>query len=116
MKRATYILATVATMAAATTATAEQHEIIILQDAYFPQVTYLDSGDTVRFINLSGATHNIIAKNGSWEIGPIASEGEYVMTMTQGTQNTFYNKDATSEEDGSFLIEGRMSFSEAPLD
>lgn len=115
MKRAISILATAATLLSATTATADEHTILILPDAYFPQITYLDEGDTVRFVNVSGLAHSLISKNDSWEAGPIPNEGELTMIITNSVQKTFYNK-ASELEDGSFGVEGRMSFAEAPVD
>lgn len=115
MKRMISVVATVATFLAANSAAATEHTILILPDAYFPQITYLNEGDTVRFTNVSGSAHSIIAKNDSWEIGPIPNEGDLVMTIDTGVQKTFYNK-SSEAEDGTYLVEGKMSFSAAPLD
>jgi len=115
MKRAISLVATIATLASATAAHAAEHTILILPDAYFPAVTYVDPGDTIRFHNISGGEHNIIAKNNAWEIGPISHGGEHYMVMQQGVQNTFFDKDAT-DGDGAFLTQGNISFSDAPLD
>lgn len=115
MKRAISILATAATLFTATSAAATEHTILILPDAYFPQITYLDEGDTVRFVNVSGLAHNMIAKNESWEAGPIPTDGDLTMTITNSVQKTFYNK-ATQLGDGTYAVEGRMSFAEAPVD
>lgn len=116
MKRAMQIGAVLATLTAATAVSAAEHEILILPDAYFPSILYLDDGDTVKFTNLTGVEHNIVSKHGSWAIGPIADQGSVTMLIEQGVQTTFYDADAVSEEDGSFLVEGRMSFADAPLD
>ncbi|GGX52001.1 hypothetical protein GCM10007385_20830 [Tateyamaria omphalii] len=116
MKRAMQIGAVLATLTAATAVSAAEHEILILPDAYFPSVLYLDEGDTVKFTNLTGAEHNIISKNESWALGPIADQGSVTMIVDQNVQTTFYDADAVSEEDGSYLVEGNMSFGEAPLD
>ncbi|MBY5934203.1 hypothetical protein KUV51_14435 [Tateyamaria omphalii] len=116
MQRMMQIGAVMATLTTATAVSAAEHEILILPDAYFPSILYIDDGDTVKFTNLTGSEHNIIAKNSSWTIGPIADQASFTMVMEQGTQTTFYDADAVSEEDGSFLVEGRMSFGEAPLD
>ena len=114
MKRAFSVVATVATLFAAGTAAATEHTILILEDAYFPQVTYLDRGDTVRFVNASGLPHSIIAKNDNWEIGPIPEDGEMTLLVDDGVQKTFYSKDSEAD-DGTFGVEGRMSYSDAPL-
>ena len=115
MKRAISIVATVATLTAASATHAAEHTILILPGAYFPQVTYLKEGDTVHFQNWSGAPHSIIAKNDSWEMGPIADEGQASSVIAVGVQKTFYDQ-ASQGEDGAYLVEGRMSFSDAPLD
>ncbi|MEX0309489.1 MAG: hypothetical protein AB3N17_04505 [Tateyamaria sp.] len=115
MMRAKHLFAGLATMLAASAVSAAEHEILILQDAYFPSILYVDYGDTVTFTNLTGVEHNIIAKNNSWEIGPIADQGSVSMVFEQGVQTTFYDKDVVSEEDGSYLVEGRVSFADAPL-
>ncbi|MEL6450157.1 MAG: hypothetical protein AAFQ19_02775 [Pseudomonadota bacterium] len=115
MKRAISLVATLATLTTATAAHAAEHTILILPDAYFPQITYLTAGDTVHFENASGGSHNIVAKNDSWELGPIPNDGQVTITVPAGMQTTFYAKDL-QDENGNFLVEGRMSFSPAPLD
>ena len=115
MKRAITLLATVATLASATAAQAAEHTILILPDAYFPAVTYVNDGDTVRFSNQSGSQHTIIAKNNSWELGPITNGATVSLQFNKGVQNTFYNKDS-KDSDGNYLVTGTVSFSAAPLD
>lgn len=116
MKRAMQIGAVLATLTAATAVSAAEHEVLILPDAYFPSVLYIDEGDTVKFTNLTGTEHNIVSKHASWALGPIADQGSVTMIVEQGVQTTFYDADAVSEEDGSFLVEGNLSFAAAPLD
>ncbi|MEL6465158.1 MAG: hypothetical protein AAFQ58_09335 [Pseudomonadota bacterium] len=116
MKRVLQIGAVLATLTTATAASAAEHEILILPDAYFPSVLYLDEGDTVKFTNLTGVEHNIVAKNGDWAIGPIADQASATMVVAEGVQTTFYDADAVSEDDGTFLVEGSISFDAAPLD
>ena len=114
MKRALSVVATVAALSVATTATAAEHTILILPDAYFPEITYLDTGDSVRFVNVSGTEHNIIAKDSTWEIGPIPEQGEAVLEVDTVAERLFYNKDVLNS-DGSYFIQGGMSFDTAPL-
>ncbi|MEP1588900.1 MAG: hypothetical protein ABJR46_15720 [Tateyamaria sp.] len=114
MKRVISAVATVATLFAASPVAAAEHMILILEDAYFPQVTYLERGDTVRFVNASGTAHNIIAKNDSWEIGPIAIDGEATLLVEDGVQKTFYDVNSAGEN-GGYSVTGQMSYSSAPL-
>ncbi|WP_299045971.1 hypothetical protein [uncultured Tateyamaria sp.] len=116
MKRAMQFGAVLATLTAATAVSAAEHEILILPDAYFPSILYLDEGDTVRFTNLTGTEHNIISKHGSWALGPISDQASVTMVVDETVQTTFYDADNLSEEDGSYLVQGNISFADAPLD
>jgi plastocyanin len=114
MKHAISGLALAASVSIATAAAATEHNVLILPDAYFPQVTYIEPGDTVKFTNVSGSNQSIVAKNNNWVLGPIAPDGQMTIVMDTGVQTTFYNADAT-DSDGEYVVEGRLSFSAAPL-
>jgi plastocyanin len=114
MKRAISVVAVVTALTTATSTLAAERTILILEDAYFPQITYLDEGDTVQFMNISGVSQNIIAKNGSWELGPIGDESQVTIVVEPGMQKTFYNKDLTDEA-GEYLVEGNMSLAPPPI-
>ena len=114
MKRVLTVLAAAATICAPTSALAAEHTITILDFAYFPQITYLATGDTVHFINASGLPHTIIAADEDWEIGPIPMQGEASIVITEGMATTFFDKDS-SDDDGNFAVEGGLSLSSAPL-
>mmetsp|Transcript_22396 Transcript_22396/g.35979 ORF Transcript_22396/g.35979 Transcript_22396/m.35979 type:complete len:116 (-) Transcript_22396:2411-2758(-) len=114
MKHAITALAAMASLTIGTTAAATEHSILILPDAYFPQVTYIEPGDTVRFINASGSNQSIVAKNNDWTLGPIAPDAAVTVVIETGVQKTFYNKDL-KDGDGNYSVEGKMSFSDAPL-
>ena len=60
---------TAATIATATPAAADPHEIYITASgAFFPQTTYLQIGDTLRFINISGDTQHVHGRNNNWKV------------------------------------------------
>ncbi len=113
MKRTLFVGAMLASLSVGATVQAAEHTVLILPDAYFPKITYMNPGDTVRFVNETGATHEIISKNGDWTL-EVAADGEETMVISQGVQKTFY--DAASEDDGSYTVEGKMSFSPPPID
>jgi plastocyanin len=113
MKRAFSILAINAALFATHTAAATEHTVLILPDAYFPQITYVSSGDTVRFINMSGQEHDVIAEGEAWAIEDIQDTSEAVISITSDMEATFYNKN--SSNDGAYQVQGEFSFDAAPL-
>lgn len=120
MKRATILGAVVASMTAATSAQATEHVVMILPDAYFPEITYLDPGDTIRFVNISGETHFTVAKNADWWVGPIGPEEERTISIDGDMQKEFYSVasilDFETNDLGEDTVSGEVSFAPAPLD
>ena len=114
MTRTLFFGAALAALSIGTVAQAAEHRILVLPDAYFPRISYVNSGDTVRFVNTGESTHEIISKNGDWTL-EIAAQSEAVMVVEQGLQTEFY--DASSQgEDGTYAVDGRISFAAAPID
>ncbi len=70
-------------------ASAEDHSVIILDQAYFPAVIYVQPGDTVVFSNESGGEHTITAQNDAWTTGPIASGMAHQVLIETGMQSAF---------------------------
>lgn len=115
MKRAIFVGITTAALSLATAVQAEEHVVLILPDAYFPSITYMNNGDTVRFVNASGVEHNIISKNGNWSMGPLNPNGEETMVVDNTVQKTFYNA-ASMNSDGTYAMAGIMSFANGPIE
>ena len=114
MTRTTSILASLAIAGSASMASAEEHVILYLGDAFFPAVSYVDDGDTIRIVNTSDQSLNIIADDEAWMAGPIAPNTEHVMTVQPGMAASFYDADATDEQ-GAYITEGTITFGEAPI-
>ena len=115
MKRAMILGTALTGFGMATAAYAAEHDILILPDTYFPETTYLDPGDSVKFINLSADQHTIIAANDAWTIGPIEPDGEYTLIVDHEIERTFHNANVFNS-DGSYAVTGDISFDEAPID
>ncbi len=98
----------------ATAGTNAEHTILVLPDTYFPETTYLNPGDTVRFINVSGDEHTIVAANEEWTIGPLQIEEEYTMVVDSEIERTFHNANAINS-DGTYAVTGDISFEESPV-
>ncbi|MGB7240612.1 MAG: hypothetical protein WBC93_00815 [Sulfitobacter sp.] len=109
---------------ASTAAFAEQHDVAILGESYFPTITYLAAGDTVLFTNESDVNHKIVANDASWTSGEILPEGAFVLTVVEDMELSFTGFDIFNEEDGIpnedgtyddvADSEGALSFDEAP--
>lgn len=83
---------------------AEQYRIMMMGEAFFPEVTYLTSGDQVVFVNMSGETRDIVAEDESWAVTALGDGAEASVTVIQGMSNRYTT--VTAEGD----IEGRMNF------
>lgn len=62
---------------------AEQHEILILLTGYFPTITYLDPGDTIKFTNQTGKVVRVRNYDqGNYMTPAIWSNGTYTMSVS----------------------------------
>jgi plastocyanin len=86
---------------------AEQYRIMMMDEAFFPEVTYLTEGDQVIFVNMSGETRNIAAADESWTVTDLGDGAEAAVTVTQGMSESY--KTATAQG----VIEGQISFNNA---
>ena len=101
--------AAVAALAIAAPLAAETHEILMLEGGYFPDITYVASGDTVNFVNGSNVAQATSAVGGSWTTGTLSENQSFSMTVTQGTTITAFSNPANAE------MVGSLSFDPAPL-
>ncbi|MEL6888206.1 MAG: hypothetical protein AAFO86_05795 [Pseudomonadota bacterium] len=115
MTRAMIIGTAVSMLGLATVASAAEHDILILPNTYFPETTYLNPGDTVKFINMSGDEHTIIAANEAWTIGPLGADQDHTLVVDSEIERTFHNANAINS-DGSYAVTGDISFDASPID
>ena len=100
-------------------ASAEEFRILMMDHAFFPEISYVQPGDTVIFANDSGEARDIIAEDGSWEILAVANGTEVQLKVEQGMQNRFVTAVPGAEgdqvdENGNVQIVGIMNFSGQP--
>ena len=113
MLRKTVLAACVAAFAVPAAANNDQHVILILPDAFFPAVSYVDPGDTVRFINGRGSAVTVVGQDDAWETDPIPAQGEYVLVVGSSQATVFFDGDSDDDDNG--LVQGTLTFDEPPL-
>lgn len=118
-------LAAAAMLVSATAATAEEHVILFLGQAFFPSVTHIDAGDTIRFVNSSGKATQIVGENSDWSVGPLAVKQEltiqaasgmsltYFATDPEGTDEDVADADDTTDDVNTITVEGTLTFAPA---
>jgi plastocyanin len=85
----------------ATAAWAEEHIIIILGSAYFPQHTIVEDGDIVRFVNVSGRNHQVTHAEEKWITHEMSDGDELLVEIEPDMVGSFYGM-------AKQLIVGRM--------
>jgi len=88
---------------------AEEQIVIVMNDTFFPTVSYVEVGDTVRFVNTASDTQTIVANDDRWSIGPLNTGDEAVLAVVEGMSQQF--KIAANTE-----VDGRLSFEPTPMD
>lgn len=64
-------------------ASAAEHEIMVMREGYFPTVTYLNAGDTIRFTNNAGSGARVRECNGtSYLTSVIPNGGNYILSVS----------------------------------
>ncbi|MBW4710378.1 cupredoxin domain-containing protein [Roseobacter sp. YSTF-M11] len=89
-------------------ASAEEHIVIILESAYFPERIDVQVGDTVRFVNESGRAHAVSSSEGLWTTDIIAARAETTVNFAPEMAGRFHGW-------ADRLIEGRLDLTRAPL-
>jgi len=70
-------------------ASAEQFRILMMENSFFPETSYLQPGDEVTFVNQSGGTLDVSAEDGSWTIEAMAYGGEATLMIVEGMTNAY---------------------------
>ena len=58
-------LAVAALTFTAGSSSAENYRVLMVDSAFFPDISYVQDGDTLTFVNMSGSARTISAENGS---------------------------------------------------
>lgn len=85
------LTAGVLSLAMAGPALADEHIVIVTGFSYFPSITFAQPGDTVRFVNQSGASETVVGRDTGWVIGPLADLEEGELVVTEETELAFFS-------------------------
>lgn len=95
-------------MTLAYAADAKEHIVIVMDNTFFPTVSYVEAGDTVRFVNTSKNLQTISSNDAGWIIGPLAQGQEAVLSVVENINLEFRNTGQTGAL-------GALSFERTPL-
>jgi plastocyanin len=113
----TYILRAVVITAALTcttgSASAEQYRVLVMEEAFFPEISYLLPGDEVIFVNMAGETRDLAATDGSWTVEGLADGSEASLMIASGMPNLFGA--LAPDGDAANMVMGTMNFSGPPV-
>lgn len=87
---------------------ADEHVVIILGSAYFPEKTLVEQGDIVRFVNVSGRNHTVVHADGKWATHPMAEGEELLVAIEPDMAGTFFGHAKT-------IITGRFDLIRDPV-
>ena len=99
----------IAVTSLASTASAFNHEIIIEEGGFFPEITYLQPGDNAIIVNGSEYSASVEASDQSWTSKSLSPNEHFVLSISDETVLTF-NILGDAEKTG------YMSFSLPPLE
>ena len=85
-----------------------------MDQSFFPNISYVQPGDTVTFINMSGVTRTVEAENKIWSIDSLADGAQATITVEAGWKNESLSRIHGADEIGTII--GRMSYSSPPSD
>jgi plastocyanin len=101
-------------------ASAEEYHILMMDYAFFPEISYVQPGDVIVFENISGSTRSIGADNASWMVLDIADGATGTLNITENMPNKYASAVPGGEgdevdENGNVQVIGTLNFSGAPV-
>jgi plastocyanin len=103
----------------ATAASAEEYHVLMMDYAFFPEISYAVAGDVIVFENISGETRDVVANNDTWALAEIADGGSASLEITDGMPTKYYSmvpggEGDTVDENGDVRVVGTMNFNGPP--
>lgn len=113
-------IAAAALSGTAGSASAEEYRILMMDYAFFPEISYVLPGDVVIFENISGSTRSVIAGDASWIVADLEDGSTTSLTIAEDMPNEYISlvpggSEDEVDEDGNVQVVGRMNFSGPPV-
>ncbi|MFD1507867.1 cupredoxin domain-containing protein [Lacimonas salitolerans] len=80
-------------------AQAAEHEIAIVAEGFFPEITYVQPGDTVTFVNTDTAPRRVFGDKFTFASDPLQEADAFTMTVIADMPNAFFGRTGTEELD-----------------
>lgn len=68
---------------------AENQDILIMENAFFPELSYVQPGDTITFINMSGIERAVQATDASWTTESLSDGDSSVVNVVEQMEKNF---------------------------
>jgi plastocyanin len=98
------------------------HNVLILDQAFFPGIIYVAPGDTLNFLNDSDAVRTVRASDGTWESEALGTGGTFSYIVNSASPLMFSSSaeagapvEGEETPDPAAPYEGTISFDEPPL-
>jgi plastocyanin len=113
-------IAAVALSGTAGSASAEEYHILMMDYAFFPEVSYVEPGDVIIFENISGSTRSVVAEDATWIVADLADGSTASLTILEDMPNAYLSlvpggSEDEVDADGNVQVVGRMNFSGPPV-
>ncbi len=113
-------IAAAALSGTAGSASAEEYRILMMDYAFFPEISYVLPGDVIIFENISGSTRSVIAGDASWLVADLEDGSTTSLTIVEDMPNEYVSlvpggSEDDVDEDGNVQVVGRMNFSGPPV-
>ena len=113
-------IAAAALSGTAGSASAEEYRILMMDYAFFPEISYVLPGDVIIFENISGSTRSVIAEDASWLVADLEDGSTTSLTIVEDMPNEYISlvpggSEDEVDEDGNVQVVGRMNFSGPPV-
>ena len=71
---------------------AAEHEVAIIAGAFYPEITYVQPGDTVVIYNADQTPRKVFGELFHFVTPNLQNGDEYILTVTDGMPNEYYGK------------------------